>query len=202
MRYATILAAGLAAAVHTNSMAAPAECSQEPPLRDSGYYFQFNDAQPFDAVEIKKIKHFAKALEGRWRGNGIIIDCLERQRTNAGYRREFTFDGETISFNNGALELKGEQQIVDQPVVKTERFSLTPGHARSRGQRWHTLQFDNDHTMIYSEKYRRQTASGSQLVHVIYKVALENNVLQIDSKQYINGFFEQQTGTRLVRLAG
>lgn len=185
-----------------NVLTAPAECSQEPPLRDSGYYFEFEIAQPFEAAEINKIKHFAKTLEGRWQGSGIIIDCLERQRTNAGYRREFTFDGETIAFNNGALELKGEQEMLTQRVVNIERFSLTPAYTRAERQRWHTLQFDNEHTMIYSEKYRRETAVGSQFVHVIYKVALENGVLQIDSKKFINGFFEHQTATRLVRLAG
>jgi hypothetical protein len=207
MRYVTLLAAGLAALLHTNAIAnskanvttPPAECEEHAPLIDSGYYFELNDPQPFSADEIRQIAHFTSALEGHWHGTGTIVDCLPRQRSSAGYRRDFKFSGQTTQFNNGALELKGEQEIPSEKKLKAEVIALTPAYSRGNSQHWHTLQFTDDHTMIYSEKYRRRTAIGNQLVHVIYKVALKDGVMQVDSKKFINGHFEAKTGTTLVR---
>lgn len=204
MKYATFLAAGFAAVFHLNADAAPGECEQLPPLRDSGHYFDHNDIQPMQAQNIIKIERFAKALEGRWRGTGTIIDCVERERQAVKNHREFDFIGETIEFNNGALELKREQTIVDLKTVQLEKIPLTPAiYDNPELQRWHTLEFENDSTMIYSQKYRRATAYGlNQFVHEIKKVTLKDGVLQIDQKKFINGAFAYQSGTTLTRLPG
>ena len=204
MRYATLLAAGFAAVFNLNVQAAPAECEQLPPLYDSGHYFDHNDSQPITAINIRKIEHFAKALEGKWRGTGTVVDCIDRQRQVVSNHREFDFVGETIEFNNGALELKGEQTIVALKTVQLEQIPLTPAIYNKPGlQRWHTLEFEDDNTMIFSQKYRRGTARGlNQFVHEIKKVTLRDGVLKIDRKKFINGLFAYQSGTTLVRLPG
>ena len=203
MRYVTLIAAGLAALFHGNAMAnvsaPPAVCEEHAPLRDSGYYFDINNPQPLSADEIRQLARFTSALEGRWHGAGTMVDCLPRPRSSAGYRRDFRFSGETVHYHDGALELRGEQEVPSEKEIKLERIALAPAYTRANTQRWHTLQFTDAHTMIYSEKYRRRSTIGSQLVHVIYKVELKDGVLQIDSKKFINGFFEVQTGTTLVR---
>ena len=194
----------MAAAFHLNVGAAPAECQQVPPLYDSGHYFDHNDVQPMPSQSIEKIERLARALEGRWRGTGSIVDCIERDRQAVTSHREFKFSGETIEYNNGALELKGEQTIAELKTVQQEHIPLTPAIYENPGlQRWHTIEFKDDHTMIYSQKYRRGTARGlNQFVHEIKKVSLKNGVLQIDRKKFINGHFAYQSGTTLKRLPG
>lgn len=180
-------------------------CGEDAPLLDSGFYYEINDPQEIPEKQLGLLRQIAKSLDGKWRGEETVALCEGHFSNPKAAKYEYTIDAEISTSSSGMVRLRAEKELSDRSVSKLQTLWLTPEtDTPNDSQRWHTLEFINPNTLIYSHKYRArngQRAKNGQrtvrLIHEVNKVRVRGTQLLIDRKLYVNGTIVEQSGFSL-----
>ena len=188
-------------------------CAENAPLLDSGHYYEIAEHQPIPDNQLNLLRKFSKSLHGNWRGKERTALCVGHFENPTAVNNDYTVRAEISTSERGAVRLAADKELIDRSVSKLQTIWLTPEtESLSRRQQWHTLEFIDRNTLIYSHKYRTtnqrqfQISGGgtvekqfSRLVHEINKLSYRGRELSIDRKIYVNGTIVEQTGITLNR---
>lgn len=159
-------------------------------MNEGEEYYNLEEPVTLSNDEQNQIKSLFKQLQGKWKGNGIHIECLgpdnapEEQINNVKLRIKTESNGPLhIAFNSEIKNLKNS-------VTRTDRMDLlgtTPAFSfKSLGQ----------NHLTFSEKYR--SASGgikngnkrfTRLIENVYEIKLNGSHFKLIKTYYINGIY-------------
>ena len=169
---------------YTNNVAA-SKCYEKSPnlinLKDK--YYNVEAVKILTAEEKTKLNNLFDKIEGKWKGDLILIECKGPDR--APRRRSKTASIESI------IKLKSNNNVTisaiksyTNNVTKTETLTLL-GNLRI-----FELDFLNKNSVIFSERGRRKNVNkGSRLTETIYKVTLKHDSLIFVRSYYSYGVF-------------
>lgn len=213
MKYFSSLISFAVLFLHGTASADTALCQQQAPLFDSAFYYDINDEQPIPEHQLQQLRAFASKVSGNWRGDEIVALCEGHYSNPKAAQYEYLLDAEISTSTRGVVRLAAEKERSDRSLSKLQTLWLTPEtEMLTNRQRWHTLEFLGDNTLIYSHKYRAQNPPrqntlpvsqhrSSRLVHEINKLTYRHGKLTIDRKLYVNGAIVEQSDIRLTRSA-
>lgn len=199
---ATITAAPL---LLLSTFAVASECNDFAPLADpenpeNGY---FNlQGQPLSEANRLQLEKLSAALTGKWRGTQLAKTCEGHHESPTSHLERYPVNAEISRHATGAVRMDAEKERLSDRVVKLDTMFLTPESDTEYGRTpgWHTLEFLDDNTVVFSEKSRVRNGNNfARMIHKIKKVQLVDNKLTVDSKVYVNGYFVEQTGWSLSR---
>lgn len=208
------------------------ECNDNAPLADpenieNGY---FNlDNHSITGSDRAKLEKLAVKLRGHWQGIELVKTCNGHFKSPDEDRQRYQVRAEVSRHATGAIRVQAEKERESDRVLQLDTMFISPETDAEYGrlQGWHTLDFIDNNTVIFSEKsrvasgikHKRQfgwpsvfsgangvfaplapTAIGnSRLLHVVQKIQLSGNKLTVDRKLYVNGYFLEQNGWILER---
>lgn len=182
-------------------------CDEQAPLHDSGFYFNINDPAPLTNKQRHMLRQLAKNVTGRWYGAETVAHCEGHFQSPSMVRYEYLVKAEISTSARGEVRLTAEKEPYDRSVTKRQTLWLSPEtEMQTTRQRWQTIEFVDQNTVIYSHKYHarnRMTAGQptTRLIHEIKKLRVQNDKLSIDRKLYVNGFIVERSGIRLRKPA-
>lgn len=193
------------------------ECNDNAPLADpeniENGYFNLADHSIADS-DRARLEKLAVELRGHWRGIELAIECVGHYSAPNEDMQQYQVRAEISRHETGAIRIQAEKERLSDRVLKLDTLFISPETDAEYGRLhgWHTLDFIDDHTVIFSEKSRvangksrlfaelAPTAIGTnRLLHVIKKIELRGNKLTVDRKLYVNGYFVEQNGWILER---
>ena len=170
-------------------------CDETAPLLESGFYYEIDDVARISEQQRTMLRAFARSINGQWRGEESVAICKGRDPSAVAY--DYSIDADISTSVRGVVRLAAEKAPLDRSITKTQTLWLTPEtEPTGDRQRWHTLEFIDNNTLIYSHKYRARNAGRvalmprkrtARLVHEVNKLSYRNNMLSIDRKLYVNG---------------
>lgn len=194
-----------AAPLLLSTVAYASECNDLAPQADptnteNGYFnLQGHDLNPENRSRLEK---FSVALSGTWRGTELAKTCVGNHKSPTSQLDRYPVNAEISRHATGAVRMDAEKERLSDRAVKLDTLFLTPEsdteYGRAHG--WHTLEFLDENTIVFSEKSRVHNGNNfARLIHEIKKVQLADNKLTIDRKLYVNGHFVEQNGWILSR---
>lgn len=184
-----------------NAPAFSSECNDNAPLADpdnieNGYYNL--DGHAITDRDRARLEKFATVLRGHWQGIELAKECVGHFSAPTEDMQRYQVRAEITRHDTGAIRIQAEKERQSDRVLKLDTMFISPEtdleYGRLHG--WHTLEFIDDNTVIFSEKSR---VGNSRLLHVVKKIQLRNNKLTVDRKLYVNGYFVEQNGWILER---
>lgn len=181
------------------------ECNDIAPLADHSNvengYFDVNGHSITEA-DRTRLEKLAGALRGHWRGVELVKECVGHFKTPTEELQRYRVDAEITRHPTGAIRIEAEKARQSDNVLKLDTLFISPeidlDYGRAHG--WHTLEFIDDNTVIFSEKSRVLSGNTfARFLHTVKKIELRENKLTVDRLLYVNGHFVEQNGWILER---
>ena len=194
-----------AAPLLLSSVTFASECNDLAPLADPANtengYFNLHGRE-LNHENRSRLEKLSVALSGTWRGTELAKTCEGHHKTPTSHLTRSQVSAEISRHPTGAVRLEAEKERLADRAIRLETLYLTPEsdieYGRALG--WHTLEFLDDNTLVFSKKSRVRNGNFfTRMIHEIKKVQLVDNTLTIDRKLYVNGYFVEQTGWMLSR---
>ncbi len=168
------------------SIAQANDCNKTSPYFNEGdeKYYDLDLTKKLDEEEKRKLSSYFTEISGKWVGKLVHVECKGPVKNPVRMVKEAELTSQVKNNGNGVLAVTYDADYIEGKKSSLHKFT-TLGDKNI-----FVLNFVNDNSVTFSEKYRRKNAADiSLLVENVYEIKTKKGELEINFTAYHNGYF-------------